>query len=197
MYAVETVKVGKVTVKIVPDEEPESPRDWDNLGTMVCWHRRYRLGDKHSFATPQDFEESEERKNAAVVLPLFLYDHSGLRIKVGSFHGLLPQGHAEFDSGQVGYIYISKKKVQSEYGDGPEALKSAEECLDAEVAVYDQYLRGDIYGFVVESESGEHLDSCWGFYGVESALEAGKEAAESCNEDEIEKERKYGEEHNA
>lgn len=30
---------GKITrVKIESDDNPTSPRDWDNLGTMVCWH---------------------------------------------------------------------------------------------------------------------------------------------------------------
>lgn len=42
-------------LKIVQDECPEDPREWSNLGHMVCWHRHYRLGDKHSFASPSDF----------------------------------------------------------------------------------------------------------------------------------------------
>jgi hypothetical protein len=31
-----------------PDEIAENPREWA-LGTMVCWHRRYDLGEEHSF----------------------------------------------------------------------------------------------------------------------------------------------------
>lgn len=26
---------------------------------------------------------------------------------------------------------------------------------------------GDVYGYVIESEDGEHLDSCWGYYGTD------------------------------
>jgi len=33
------------TVKIVEDDDAESSREWDNVGTMACWHRRYTLGD--------------------------------------------------------------------------------------------------------------------------------------------------------
>lgn len=33
-------------VRAVPDSDGESPRDWDNVATMVCEHRRYNLGDK-------------------------------------------------------------------------------------------------------------------------------------------------------
>lgn len=33
------------TIEIRQDELAGSPREWDNLGTMVCFHRRYNLGD--------------------------------------------------------------------------------------------------------------------------------------------------------
>ena len=32
-------------VTLSPDEAPESPRTWGNLGKMWCEHRRYTLGD--------------------------------------------------------------------------------------------------------------------------------------------------------
>ena len=32
-------------IKVEQDDMTESPREWDNLGTMVCWHRNYDLGD--------------------------------------------------------------------------------------------------------------------------------------------------------
>lgn len=34
------------TIQISHDEMAESPREWDSLGTMACFHRRYTLGDK-------------------------------------------------------------------------------------------------------------------------------------------------------
>ena len=42
-----------------------------------------------------------------LMLPLYLYDHSGLAMSTESFSGRAP--HAEWDSGQVGWIYVSKK----------------------------------------------------------------------------------------
>lgn len=40
-----------------PDDGCDSsPREDDgNLGTMVCWHRRYNLGDKHDYENPEAF----------------------------------------------------------------------------------------------------------------------------------------------
>lgn len=49
--------MAKYILEIVRDEFPEDPRNWDNLGTMVCWHRRYNLGDKHDYKTYRDFLE--------------------------------------------------------------------------------------------------------------------------------------------
>ena len=41
--------------QIVRDEYPESPREFDNLGTMACWHNRYSLGDVQPKCDTQDY----------------------------------------------------------------------------------------------------------------------------------------------
>lgn len=46
--------------------------------------------------------------------------------------------------------------------------KRAIEVMEGEVEVYDQYLRGEVYGYTLyEQEDGEWVEqeSCWGFYG--------------------------------
>lgn len=51
--------------------------------------------------------------------------------------------------------------------------------------VWNQYLHGEVYGFVVEDGEGNHLESCYGFYGdpKESGCEAQAiEAAEMASE---------------
>jgi len=43
---------------ILPEPDPPNPRDTDyqdNLGSMVCWHGRYRLGDPHAFRDSNEF----------------------------------------------------------------------------------------------------------------------------------------------
>lgn len=171
-------KKGKKILKIFVDENPQNPREWDNVGKMVCFHKRYDLGDETDLRT-EDFVGWEDlkqflykEKNAVIVLPLYLYDHSGLRIKIGSFQGLLPQGHAEFDSGQVGFIYVDRQTLIDEklVGKG----KKAENILKQEVETYNQYLSGNVYGFQVVTNKKcktcghteeEVIDSCLGFLG--------------------------------
>lgn len=185
----DSFQVENLTVKIYPDYDPISPLENDNAGHMVCFHKRYNLGDKHDLREG-DFNSWDEieahlikEKKAVVILPLYLYDHSGLRIKVGSFKGLLSQGHAEFDSGMVGFIYITKEEAKKEWGNSRYYLKAAEKYLRARVNEYDQYLSGDVYGYVIENEKEEELDSCWGFYGFKYVKEEAESSAKFLVED--------------
>lgn len=42
---IETLEYRGFDINIYQDEMAESPRDWDNIGKMVCKHRDYYLGD--------------------------------------------------------------------------------------------------------------------------------------------------------
>lgn len=164
------------TIKIYHDPDTESPREWSNLGTLICWHRRYRLGDRHRFDSPEAFlrdlagvpaqsdlsmdqlRERAERK--AILLPVFLYDHSGLAMNTIGFHCL-------WDSGQVGFVYATFEAVRKEFGMTrvTKALhEKAEDLLRGEIVSYDAYLGGRVYGYVIERD-GEEVDACWGFVG--------------------------------
>lgn len=159
---VETIDYKGHKIEIHYDTDAESPRDWDNVGVMVCWHSRYNLGDKHGFESPQAFQEwIKEAEPDAVVLPLYLYDHSGITMSTGSFGD-------PWDSGQVGYIYVTKKRALEEYGDvgkiwNKKAKTTAEKHLKGEVETYDSFLRGEVYGYNIEGPLSD--DSCWGFLG--------------------------------
>jgi len=178
--AIETKEYKGYNINIYQDDNPQNPREDDNLGTMLCFHGGYTLGDKTDLSS-KDFNGWNEiydylikEKKAIIILPLYLYDHSGLSIKVGSFQGLLPQGHAEFDSGQVGFIYVTKEKIQKEFIPKVEKLTKAlkvrtEKVLRAEVEIYNQYLNGEVYGFKIE-KNGQDFDSCWGFYEIDDAI---------------------------
>ena len=154
-------------LKLVHDSNPDSPRSWDNLGTMICFHNRYNLGDNHSYNS-DDYNSWEEMKkaiikeeNTAVILPLYLLDHSGISISTGAFS-------CSWDSGQIGFIFVSKDKALEEFGGKIVTAKlkeKLERILDGEVETYDQYLRGYVYGFQIVDEDDDVVDSCYGFYG--------------------------------
>jgi hypothetical protein len=174
---VERFEVDGLTVRIVQDTDPQNPRtDFENFGHMVCFHRRYALGDKHSMSVGEAKEFVERiEKDGAVVLPLFLYDHSGITMRTSPFS-------CPWDSGQVGFIYAEKEDIRKNWMRKrvTEKLREqARELLVAEVETYDQYLTGDVYGFIVEDADGKELDSCWGHFGLKWAKEAATDAAKS------------------
>jgi len=164
------------TIKIYHDPDSESPREWSNLGTLICWHRRYRLGDSHQFDSPEALlralagisEESDlsmdrlrdRAARKAILLPVFLYDHSGLAMNTIGFH-------CPWDSGQVGFVYVTLEAVRKEFGVKRVTMAMRERAADilrGEIATYDAYLGGRVYGYVVEAD-GEEIDACWGFVG--------------------------------
>jgi hypothetical protein len=105
-----------------------------------------------------------------VVLPLYVYEHSGLTMSTSGFS-------CPWDSGQVGVIYMTHAQFKKAWETEDVDEDKIKECLIAEVKEFDQYLTGDIYGFVVD-EDGEHEESCWGFYGMDSVMEEAKSVAE-------------------
>lgn len=184
---IEKFKVGLCDVLIEQDEEPENPRRYSSFGTMLCWHRRYTLGDSQPTCppdeallsiVPEDFDAEGGawvRENVAS-LNLYLYDHSGITISTNEFS-------CPWDSGWVGYIYCTLDDAHRNFAEEGEPISwsaksryrvdstSAETCtikdyatyiMKSEVEMYDMYLRGDCYGYVVEID-GQEVHSCWGF----------------------------------
>jgi hypothetical protein len=159
------------TIEIKQDIDPQNPRDWDNLGTMVCFHKHYKLGDSNHDFKNTDFNSWEELKQAiiknekpSVILPIYMYDHSGITINTTGFS-------CPWDSGQIGFIFISKQKAYKEYGKkriSPQFKKRLTNYLVNEVKTYDQYLTGEVYGYIITKDN-EESESCWGFFGYDIA----------------------------
>ena len=175
----ETVIHHGVTIRIIQDEDPQSPRDWDNLGTMFCAHRRHNLGDKQFESWAGIDAALAAEGKMAVILPLYLFDHSGITIRCSSDEFRAADG-AGWDWGQVGYVFVTKEKARKEWGKLTAAtLKKIKECLIAEVDAYDKYLTGSYVGWVVEDEDGEHVESCWGYDDQDYALKEAQSMAKS------------------
>ena len=154
---------------------------------MVCFHKRADLGDEHDYEDKNEFiydllrkvfksnakvEEIIERENERsrtemeadnnlfesishkyVVKKLYLYQHGGMTMSLNPFH-------CPWDSGVVGWIYVDKKKAQKEY------KLLSNERIECEVDLYDKYIRGNVYAYLL-FEDDDVVDGCSGFFNIE------------------------------
>ena len=177
--------MSEYTIKVMQDTDAESPRAFDcNMGLMACWHRRYKLGDVEPKQTSADWLE-DNAPEGSIILPLYLMDHSGISMSTDSFND-------SWDSGKVGVIVATPAKIRECFALAKDAeiteeiRAKATENLKGEVSTYDDFIRGNVWGYVIEAhhtcgECGSMVDdddgdSCWGFIGSDkSTLEAMKE----------------------
>lgn len=201
-FKMKDLEGNEYTLTVEQDDYSQDPREWDNLCTMVCWHSRYSLGDKHNFNDEWDFlqdlcekllgidcEDMTENEmfqklvdsGKILIKPINLYDHSGLTVSTSSGYPY----NDRWDASCVGFIYVTKERIFKECSNITE--ENWKDCADkyseGEMKTYDQYLRGDVYGFrltkkiirqdkcphcgevIREYEDEEEIDSCCGFYG--------------------------------
>jgi len=153
--------------KIQNDDCYDDPRSWDNMAEMILHHRKYNLSNETSvdFDDFNSWNEMQKflEKEYAVVLPVYMYDHSGVSIDTAPFS-------CRWDSGQIGFCVISKEKIQEEFGwtnltKGRRA--KLERIIDQEVKTYSAFLNGDVYRFTIYDDNGEFVDCCGGYYGWE------------------------------
>jgi len=164
---IESIRYRGFNINIGYDIDAESPRTWDNLGTMICFHNRYRLGDAHDLCS-SDFEDWEDMERhirktykPAVLHPLYLYDHSGITIRTAPFG-------CRWDSGQVGFVFATRTDILAAYGAkrlSKKLIAHADKCILNEVKEYDSYLTGEVYRYEVKSPLGKEIDQCCGYYG--------------------------------
>jgi hypothetical protein len=174
----------KLTLEIKQDENPESPREWGGLSKMICFHNRHVLGDKHNLTIEEAKALFPKMQKEGVALPLYLYDHGGISMATSNTSWPF---NCRWDSGMVGFIYADRKMILEMFGKEKltKGMKGgALSNLEKEVETYNQYLQGDVYGYIIKDEQGDCVDSCWGFYGEEDAKEQGASALKYLTENE-------------
>lgn len=170
------------------DTWARNPRtEYDCVGVMSCYHRRYALGDegvhaqllrevrksRHYRAAWDDPDSRYFRdmdSPAALrrtlddcgyeTLPVYLYDHGGLSVSTSAYS-------CPWDSGQLGFIACSPEKGRYEWG--KRWREAARRYMRGEVEEYDQYLRGDVWCVELIDRDGEIIESCCGFFGQDAA----------------------------
>ena len=179
MIEVEAIEGSDKVARIFVDENPDSPREFDNLGRMFCIDRDYRFGDEflEKFDMFEDWDEVEkyliDEYGAEVILPLFIREYSSCNMRIST----------NMSGRQVGFIFVSRDSIMKEYNRKKMSKKlryMVVEVLKAEIDLYEKYANREVYGYEIYSKvvddngdvSEKLLDSCWGFCGFDDVMEA-------------------------
>lgn len=169
-------------VRIIQDTDPMNPEEGDAPVYLAHFHRQFEhVSDDLPFASMEGmsaFLDGDWREDWAI-FPVDSYIHGGIVLAlVGSDEAnSLPD--RRWDVSRVGAILVRK-----DGGWGGSLYEVAEAHLKA----WNQYLSGDVYGFVIDKASKcdccghvdhEDVESCWGFYGSEDCKSEANAVAEA------------------
>lgn len=190
----EALKLVKRPLKITISQDSndyDNPLDWNSSIKVAYSSNRYVLGNEkvsdfaeHIMDLLEYSDEYRSRmynkygdtielfkillkrlnKKGYVALPVYAYIHSGVTIATTPFG-------CRWDSGLSGFTYTKRTDYIKDFG-GKKNVKNSviEDHLISNLKAFDQWLRGEVYYFSIEdTETGETLDSCGGFYGDDYA----------------------------
>lgn len=158
---IKSIQKSGYTLRILTDDHPDSPADWDNLG-QIAYCSGYTLGTEHVSRDRLDEIAAGIEDGSLIGLPVFAYIHSGVTISTSPFS-------CPWDSGQCGFVYCKASDAEDEWAGDSHFRANALRVLAGEVKTFDQYLTGDVYGYTITDKDGDVVDSCWGYYGIEYA----------------------------
>ena len=156
MNAIDTTTYKGYNIELhYDDDNCNNPlEDCAEVITLHYSSNHYILGTENHEERPS---EEDFDKNKFYVFPYFAYIHSGTALSMAPFG-------CWWDSGQADLIItIDKAEFKDE--------KKAFEFAKSKLKTFNQYLEGEVYGYVI-AETG---DSCWGFYDTGEAMKSAKE----------------------
>lgn len=163
------------TVELHYDDHYGDPRDQLGfmgtifLGGRYCQH----LSDPDT--SREEALWAVEHPKEFISCPVYYYSHGNLLLQTTPFGD-------PWDSGLAGFTYIEKRDARKwmEWKRiTPGRVKHIQEMLSAEIDILNSWINGEIYGYFVIDDKDNHLDSCWGFFSEEQAINEGKEFIDS------------------
>jgi len=170
------------TINIEHDDDPTNPREWDNVSVFALSAKSYILSNEANvpFNQLDSWPEVESYINSMYnvfyIKPVYAYIHSGIVLSLEPFND-------RFDSGQVGYIFITREVMKREFGlrkRTPNNLAKAKRIIEGELETYNKYLSGDVYEYTIEKPSrkvpgsSETVYRCSNFYSLSETIDDAK-----------------------
>jgi hypothetical protein len=104
-----------------------------------------------------------EDSNKVAILPISLYDHSGVTIWLGTTEGYVD---ARWDCSSVGFAYVEYNEERD--GNKEDWKQDAYDIMEKEMKLYDDYVTGEVYDWEIRDENDVWVDGCGGYYGSDN-----------------------------
>lgn len=207
-YVVEEFTHNGCTIRILPDDDGEyaNPRDDDgNVATLIQVADRYLDIDRDDAGLGEardHFWDYGRRRYSSPKFPGRSHTHDRddmVRRYIGMFRPDILFYEDSWSAGEsYGWGYVTREDWDRWMGEDYDGEVTPQQAFAQEVEQYRMWAEGEVYGYVIyESEVDEddditvddltEVDSCWGFLGLEWAIESAREAAgftcKHCGED--------------
>lgn len=186
MESIHEEKRNGLTIKIFSDDNPIRPDEGgDDSLFLTAYHRDFAVDGPHTYykntegktvkgalvVTKEDcIKIAEDTKHDARkkyhVFGLEAYIHSGIRLALSN-EGQFPD--RSWDVSQLGVVFVSR-----EYWKTANAARKAALSLIQE---WNDYLSGNVYGYRIENDAGEEIESGCGYPGDYDAKDGALEEA--------------------
>lgn len=169
---IETIEEAGFAAKVFYDQSPMSPEEWSRVGTLA-YDTREAGHNTDIMRYWQDYGLSREFvqvrcPEATIILPVRAWDdRMGSELRI-----------ADSWEDANGFIFATEDSVKECMGDQA-TFDDVVECLKAELQEWQQWAQGDVYGIEIEGPTGETIESVWGFYGYDYALDEAKRMLEA------------------
>lgn len=165
----------------------DSPRECNDFSVFLTFESRNSSPDKSEYKTIEEFvidlagNEANEKykksiaegnkyfisrltKRGYAVLPVYKYEHSSITYEAAEANPF----YNDWDSGLVGFIYVTPEVIKKHYNVSiitKNLIDSIKNQLKEEVKYYSDWIKGNVYAYLLYSEDGEEIDSMGGFIG--------------------------------
>lgn len=129
----------------------DSPREGREDSKLAIYHKRHNFVNETQFNT-DNYGSWHELKQAfiadeaiAVILPVYMYEHSGYVFSTTPFG-------CKFDSGQVGYIFMTKSKAYEIFKCkrlSKSLIAKINEWLISDVSDYSYWCNNEVYDYIL------------------------------------------------
>lgn len=192
-YIAETFMHAGYRVQLIADQDAESPANMGDNGLFIVTTKNRYFQVLHDRSDARECMDDAELRKTHWVFPVTAYIHSGVALSLSN------QGYPfndRWDAGLIGFIFASKSEWKYRTRECKNKRASAHSAATSLIETWNQYLSGDVWGYVVaevepledidvaterelaDQDEVRHVDSCWGFYGLDYARKEAKEQAE-------------------